>query len=540
MSILAFAAGISILVNSSLNQVYASIMADSLQNNDNILGDRSNNPASSAGPSNTVTIVVPAGSGAQQVFEYYQPNPAQVSSGATVMWYNQDSTIHTATANDGSFDTGNINPGANSLPIVLTEQGQISYHCNFHPYMTGSIQVIAMMSGTNSDVPAIYSNSTDIRQLPPDRQIHLLNQALMVVQTVKADHQLRAVQLDELTILQPDARQQQILYLQQNIATGIQELQNMMSMQPEQQQQRLHELLNLHYAVQPFTPSIAQQQALGIQIVQGMMALEPPHRLVAFSATIEADTQYLRMFQAWSQLTPERQLEAISTVIPASQQAIQALAIDEANIQQLIATVQQGGELPIFPSTQPPQPELPGRFDNGNLIGSNQSATGNLLLTYTDPTYGITFQYPSNWQQIETSFTEFPITDPVSPRAIVALAPNDNKEEVQVLISVRNLPSVLGQFNDLTVITNLETEAQRNLGSTILDTSSTMVGGNEASEIVYVSGTFKNRLLITLIGERQFTIHYSAPEGQLYDTYLPGVQLIQDSFTMGSSSSRVQ
>jgi plastocyanin len=42
----------------------------------------------------------------------YSPNPASVSGGSTVTWNNIDDTPHTATADDGSFDTGIINGGA--------------------------------------------------------------------------------------------------------------------------------------------------------------------------------------------------------------------------------------------------------------------------------------------------------------------------------------------------------------------------------------------------------------------------------------------
>jgi plastocyanin len=48
--------------------------------------------------------------------------------------------MHTATADDGSFDTGNISPGA-SVSVTLQGQGEIGYHCNIHPFMTGYLQL---------------------------------------------------------------------------------------------------------------------------------------------------------------------------------------------------------------------------------------------------------------------------------------------------------------------------------------------------------------------------------------------------------------
>jgi plastocyanin len=41
----------------------------------------------------------------------FHPNPITVPAGATVTWENDDSTQHTATASDGSFDTGTIRQG---------------------------------------------------------------------------------------------------------------------------------------------------------------------------------------------------------------------------------------------------------------------------------------------------------------------------------------------------------------------------------------------------------------------------------------------
>jgi plastocyanin len=74
----------------------------------------------------------------------YSPNPASVSGGSTVTWNNVDSTPHTATADDGSFDTGIINGGAsgNALINTSTETRTIPYHCSVHPEMRGTLQII--------------------------------------------------------------------------------------------------------------------------------------------------------------------------------------------------------------------------------------------------------------------------------------------------------------------------------------------------------------------------------------------------------------
>lgn len=64
----------------------------------------------------------------------------EVAAGATVTWTNNDSTAHTATASDGSWDTGNIDPGA-SASIVFDTPGTYTYICTYHPNMQGTIIV---------------------------------------------------------------------------------------------------------------------------------------------------------------------------------------------------------------------------------------------------------------------------------------------------------------------------------------------------------------------------------------------------------------
>jgi plastocyanin len=41
----------------------------------------------------------------------YGPDPVVVQTGGKVIWQNQDTAPHTATADDGSFDTGTIERG---------------------------------------------------------------------------------------------------------------------------------------------------------------------------------------------------------------------------------------------------------------------------------------------------------------------------------------------------------------------------------------------------------------------------------------------
>jgi plastocyanin len=68
----------------------------------------------------------------------FEPNPAPFAQGALVVWRNTDAATHRIVMNDGSFDSGNIAPGASSPVMRVGSSG--SYHCTIHPTMMfGSI-----------------------------------------------------------------------------------------------------------------------------------------------------------------------------------------------------------------------------------------------------------------------------------------------------------------------------------------------------------------------------------------------------------------
>ena len=64
-------------------------------------------------------------------------------------WINQDSALHTATANNGSFDTGIIPIDANAT-VKITGSGKLEYHCTIHPWMQGTITVVSSSGYSSS------------------------------------------------------------------------------------------------------------------------------------------------------------------------------------------------------------------------------------------------------------------------------------------------------------------------------------------------------------------------------------------------------
>ena len=90
-----------------------------------------------------VTIDVVAINGAQS----FSPNPATLPAGQMVVWHNVNNTTHRVVLDDGSTDTGNLEPGASSAPMALGAAGG-RYHCSIHPEMIGSL-----IGRINQDTP---------------------------------------------------------------------------------------------------------------------------------------------------------------------------------------------------------------------------------------------------------------------------------------------------------------------------------------------------------------------------------------------------
>ena len=70
----------------------------------------------------------------------FEPSELQVEAGTEVTWSNDDPEAHTVTADDGSFDSGALDPGA-TFSTVVDASGAVTYICQIHPAMQGTITV---------------------------------------------------------------------------------------------------------------------------------------------------------------------------------------------------------------------------------------------------------------------------------------------------------------------------------------------------------------------------------------------------------------
>ena len=71
----------------------------------------------------------------------FSPATASLKVGQTVAWRNADTDIHTATQDNGRFDTSTVLRGATSQAITMSTAGTLPYHCAFHPGMVASLTV---------------------------------------------------------------------------------------------------------------------------------------------------------------------------------------------------------------------------------------------------------------------------------------------------------------------------------------------------------------------------------------------------------------
>ena len=70
----------------------------------------------------------------------FAPDVILVPVGTTVEWTNSGAVAHTVTSDASLFDSGTLNPG-DSWDYRFDTPGTYTYHCVFHPNMTGTVIV---------------------------------------------------------------------------------------------------------------------------------------------------------------------------------------------------------------------------------------------------------------------------------------------------------------------------------------------------------------------------------------------------------------
>jgi plastocyanin len=107
-------------------------------------------PAQTTTPSGT-TAPAPSGTITVDIRDHaFNPARLNVAPGTTVTFVNNDTEPHTATADNGLFDTGVLQPGY-SFDVYLEGSGTVTYQCELHPDMQGSIVVGEAGEGSGAE-----------------------------------------------------------------------------------------------------------------------------------------------------------------------------------------------------------------------------------------------------------------------------------------------------------------------------------------------------------------------------------------------------
>jgi plastocyanin len=105
----------------------------------------SGNATSTSGGS---SVSIAPGSSSPSNGKFFVPDTLNVSTGVTVTWTNDDTTLHTVTsgspegggASGSEFDSSYLAAGK-TFQHTFASAGTFDYYCTLHPFMTGKVVV---------------------------------------------------------------------------------------------------------------------------------------------------------------------------------------------------------------------------------------------------------------------------------------------------------------------------------------------------------------------------------------------------------------
>ncbi len=108
----------------------------------------------SGGTTNTTTTTTGPAPAYVSIAEYaFSPDTVTVKAGAQVTWTNNGTLAHTATADSGAFDSGQIaaptgggayggGTAAGSFSFMFATAGTYAYHCTNHPTQMKGVVIV--------------------------------------------------------------------------------------------------------------------------------------------------------------------------------------------------------------------------------------------------------------------------------------------------------------------------------------------------------------------------------------------------------------
>ena len=115
-------------------------------------------PEEIANPPQPLTLTIAEGASLPTNPIFFDPPQARASLGIDnkLIWENHDATAHTVTTDNDyedplsgkfdSMDTIGLVPPGGTYEFVFTEEGEYPYHCEPHPWMTGTVTIVENFS----------------------------------------------------------------------------------------------------------------------------------------------------------------------------------------------------------------------------------------------------------------------------------------------------------------------------------------------------------------------------------------------------------
>jgi plastocyanin len=149
IAIIAFSISPSVLAFPPINAPLESqsIPTNATKSKDGAIVGSFPTPQNETGSRKQVSINIARGSDSPSNSKFYVPSVLNVSKGDTVIWKNQDTTLHTVTSgspggtNLGTeFDSDYVAAGK-TFQHTFNKTGTFDYFCTLHPSMIGEIKV---------------------------------------------------------------------------------------------------------------------------------------------------------------------------------------------------------------------------------------------------------------------------------------------------------------------------------------------------------------------------------------------------------------
>jgi hypothetical protein len=179
---------------------------------------------------------------------------------------------------------------------------------------------------------------------------------------------------------------------------------------------------------------------------------------------------------------------------------------------------------------------FPSSVSHEAIAQTESNTTG--TLSYTDPSSGITFQYPSSWEVRDVDPSLRP-PDTISATRLVPPGQNDTGFIDNMIINVNSVSNTtLAQYTD---------EALRQYNNvsdiiTITKSEPTTLAGNPAHMIEFLENhpdqQLKKMQVWTIVGDRVYVASYAADESE-FPQYLADVQAVIESLQI-SNGAQVQ